>query len=494
MIPAYHAIASFRGISAGGEQGVAQRAVAPVLPGSTDSTTGAPTDAPTLRNAFVGVLNMRRFVSAHVERLLGQYRHDVYLRPGNDFVIIYGPNGIGKTKLLELIRAAIDLDYRSLVALPFSEATIKFSDGAVRLRKETPVEEHGQPGTSGLALQLFDNRDRVVDEWVIHEQLFATDFEHYLSRETPWRQISPDVWEDMSDGEVVPMHVLRGRFPSFADDQTAVLEPEGFRQFFADLSVHLISTQRLSTERVGPRTRGPRRERSTVLEYASDLERRLGAALAANSRTTQNLDRTFPRRLLLDPAGPQISDNAIRERYNEQNSLRRQLASISLIGSEADLPLPERRLEDWERKVLWTYLDDTEQKLATFQEILDKVTLLGDILNAKFLRKTLTFDIEQGIEVRRQMDGQPIPLDRLSSGEQHELILIYDLLFNVRPGSLVLVDEPEISLHVAWQQRFLTDIQRISELVPTSFIVATHSPQIINKWWDQTIELSALEV
>ena len=37
-------------------------------------------------------------------------------------------------------------------------------------------------------------------------------------------------------------------------------------------------------------------------------------------------------------------------------------------------------------------------------------------------------------------------LVRLSSGEQHELVLAYDLLFKVKEKSLVLIDEPELSL------------------------------------------------
>ena len=78
----------------------------------------------------------------------------------------------------------------------------------------------------------------------------------------------------------------------------------------------------------------------------------------------------------------------------------------------------------------------------------------------------------------------------LSSGEQHELILIYDLLFNVPENALVLIDEPEISLHVVWQQRFLTDLSRIAKLSSLRFIVATHSPQIIHKSWDKTVELA----
>ena len=64
-----------------------------------------------------------------------------------------------------------------------------------------------------------------------------------------------------------------------------------------------------------------------------------------------------------------------------------------------------------------------------------------------------------------------------------------DLLFNVPKGAIVLIDEPEISLHVAWQILFISDVKQIAELVGFKFIVATHSPQIINDQWNRARRL-----
>jgi hypothetical protein len=229
--------------------------------------------------------------------------------------------------------------------------------------------------------------------------------------------------------------------------------------------------------------------RATVSEYSEDLRGNLNRALAQNSRMTQTLDRSFPRRILERRPSRQADDDLIRLRYTEQNSLRTRLAKIGLIGSEPDFPLPDQALEPWQREVLSTYLDDTDQKLATFVDILSKVTLLEEIVNSRFLRKRISVNTEDGLTIQGQR-GQRMRPEDLSSGEQHELILIYDLLFNVPENSLVLIDEPEISLHVVWQQRFLVDLSRIAELSSLRFIVATHSPQIIHKSWDRTVELA----
>ena len=77
----------------------------------------------------------------------------------------------------------------------------------------------------------------------------------------------------------------------------------------------------------------------------------------------------------------------------------------------------------------------------------------------------------------------------LSSGEQHEIVLLFELLFETKPNSLILVDEPELSLHVAWQREMLKDLQDMADLSDFRAILATHSPQIIGERWDLTIEL-----
>jgi predicted ATP-binding protein involved in virulence len=77
----------------------------------------------------------------------------------------------------------------------------------------------------------------------------------------------------------------------------------------------------------------------------------------------------------------------------------------------------------------------------------------------------------------------------LSSGEQHELVILYELLFRVRENSIILIDEPEISLHVVWQHEFLKDLGQIAALSQFHALVATHSPQIISDRWDLTVEL-----
>lgn len=67
----------------------------------------------------------------------------------------------------------------------------------------------------------------------------------------------------------------------------------------------------------------------------------------------------------------------------------------------------------------------------------------------------------------------------LSSGEKQIIIMIAHLIFeeDQKPSGIFIIDEPELSLHIAWQQIFVSSIMEASP--KTQFILATHSPSII---------------
>ena len=77
----------------------------------------------------------------------------------------------------------------------------------------------------------------------------------------------------------------------------------------------------------------------------------------------------------------------------------------------------------------------------------------------------------------------------LSSGEQHILILAYELLFKAPENSLVLIDEPEISFHLRWRMNFFENICSIIDSRHLQCIVSTHSPQIFSSKWNYTEDL-----
>jgi energy-coupling factor transporter ATP-binding protein EcfA2 len=76
----------------------------------------------------------------------------------------------------------------------------------------------------------------------------------------------------------------------------------------------------------------------------------------------------------------------------------------------------------------------------------------------------------------------------LSSGEQQILILFTYIAFNSTDGKVFIIDEPELSLHIKWQEDFLEKLERITPS-STQLILASHSPILANKKKDKAIVL-----
>ncbi|MFC1692343.1 AAA family ATPase [Candidatus Latescibacterota bacterium] len=136
--------------------------------------------------------------------------------------------------------------------------------------------------------------------------------------------------------------------------------------------------------------------------------------------------------------------------------------------------------------------DDWQEIERTLVENFDKnknkLDILVRIINSRFFHKRLDISKQEGIVITTS-NGMTLDPDMLSSGEQHVVVLLHELLFRVEPDSLILIDEPELSLHILWQQQFLRDLQEIICLAGFDVLIATHSPQIIHDRWDLAVEL-----
>ena len=217
--------------------------------------------------------------------------------------------------------------------------------------------------------------------------------------------------------------------------------------------------------------------------------------------TSQSLDRTFPARVVQQRSSANLTDEQLRYQLNELEKTRSRLIEVGLLDKDenSDFEIQPQAIDESTKNILSLYVDDVEKKLSVFNEIASKIDFLKTIINNKFIYsyKEINFNKEKGFIFKtlynHSLSNLEISPTDLSSGEQHELVLLYELLFKVQPNSLVLIDEPELSLHVGWQVQFLKDLQEITKLADLSILMATHSPDIIQDRWDLTVELKGPE-
>lgn len=93
--------------------------------------------------------------------------------------------------------------------------------------------------------------------------------------------------------------------------------------------------------------------------------------------------------------------------------------------------------------------------------------------------KTLAFDSSANLRVAIEGDDALRPITALSSGERQVVVILTHLAFNPRAkeANVLIIDEPELSLHIKWQELFVDQILEASPGI--QLILATHSPSII---------------
>lgn len=447
------------------------------------------------------VAETRTLVKATVNSLFGKYTHIIEFQNGANFVILYGQNGVGKTKLLEIINYLSNHNFTALAHISFSSAKLTYSDGSVltaeRYYSETDKTED-DINPYRIKLTLRENEKEPI-EW--NTQISA--FHIFLHRETSYTQIAPDLWEDTEDGEVVSFNELTRRYrrpyQRMHEPQDEV--PDDIISFCKETPTYLIETQRLRAIQAMERrnqtpfdfaTNRQSRLLSRIRQLSASIKDQLNKAQTEHSRVSQQKDRSFPSRVLQAvDSGTKRDSDEIQRSYAEQNKFRDRLARVISVDLSGELAPSSDTSQDWAIALLDLYVKDATEKLEPFRSLLERIELLQEIVNSRLQGKELFITDKDGIIVQRIDDEEMIDLDALSSGEQHEIILLSELLFNVKPGTTVLIDEPEISLHIAWQIAFIPDVERIAEVVGFRFVVATHSPQIINGMWDTTVHLGA---
>lgn len=452
------------------------------------------TESNTLGDNQSKILRLKRI---EVEKLFGIYDHRIDLNLDHHVTLLHGPNGVGKTVILRMINAILDGHLSHFRIIPFLRFAIEFHDGStVELTKpeESADEAH---------LKLESATD---DEPNASRIRLSSEAEHvagHLSFLKPHDAIA-NVWVDTRDDEHLTADevVLRYRDKVPREDFRDI---PWYNSFLRKVNSYLIQEQRLLKVAQNERSRQLRfwpRERtdfvSTVIEYSQEFQRRLAREMADYGRQSQTLDQSFPQRLI----SPQLAFpvNQLQTRMTELEHKTAELKHIGVLDETPAIPFRAETLDSIDssqvramtERIMMLYVSDMEKKLAVIDDLATRSRLLLKNVNQKYQHKHIRLDLERGLLAEGENE-ESLALDALSSGEQHELVLHYELLFRVPSNTIVLIDEPELSLHVAWQKGFLAELLEIIGISGFDALIATHSPYIIGDRHDLMVGLGSSE-
>jgi ABC-type transport system involved in cytochrome c biogenesis ATPase subunit len=383
--------------------------------------------------------------------------------------LLTGSNGTGKSTVLRIIDAIGTGEWQALSRLPFKTATLRFESGELFTCDHRVESLHFSCNGMTASLPLLElDQGFEEEEWRFHPEAI---------------QIGRNLFEHRGrtvTGAQLSQVLRRERVLTSPDRQWLAQFPERFPILFVtDQRLVVLDDRQQSAQRA---TRV--RNRTAVELSARELARQMQQVLSAYAQESQRLDRDFPQRVVRAMASEdEVPVERLEKLLVEVEAERKALQGVGLLprdlGRQAfqDLPLHEPHV----RPVIETFIRDSQVKFEVLKDFRERLTLFNSFLNQHYAdTKKVVTDPREGFVVA--IEGDPerkIEPSRLSSGEQQILVLAYEVLFRSQHGTLVLIDEPELSLHVLWQDTFIDDLTRMSTVRDLRFILATHSPTLI---------------
>lgn len=377
-------------------------------------------------SATVRGSTLSHIVSFKVGGLAG--RREVYARELNrDINLFFGLNGSGKTSLIRILRAAMRGETHSLRHVPFEWAEVSiYSMNFDRVftrsfRKDRLMSPEPDEDSEIESFEIVESETSKA-EWTTEpahpEQVTRTRWQH---RYLPTSRLY------VVDASIGHTYHQRPTEDFYWDS------------LFAD---HLMSLWRTYTNDLLMRIR-------TIQDEG--LERILRSILSPDEREAPGAGST----------DPDIAYRKVQSFFAHRNS--------RLPGTKASFA--ERYATNRQLRQVVSDIEEIEAEIeGAAQARNDLERLITRLFSGP---KKLKFS-DRGILVT-DADGAAIGLGSLSSGEKQLLLILIEAL--LAEGNSLMIDEPEISLHVDWQRTLIAAMHTLNP--KAQIIVATHSPEVM---------------
>jgi energy-coupling factor transporter ATP-binding protein EcfA2 len=422
-----------------------------------------------------------------VEQLYNTYSYSLEPTPTNDsesskLMLLYGNNGSGKTTILNLLYHLLHPEpaggHRSFVGqIPFklfrahlfegititAERNIKNDPVSYDLHVEYPrlditIDWRWQPKTS----QHKDKGELQYKQYCSFLSELGLSF-HYLldTRRVEGSKIkrghvSQHMAHDFDEDFIVRMEEERGS-----------LNPDNLLTKSVDDAIQWFRQRALSATNVGY---------TSVNTIYKDIINRI-----AHTGMSQQEE----------------SHATISKLTEELINLRNKNSDFSRFGLSPELDIEEilgnlkmvqspnfAMLEN----VLAPYLEGHLARLDALEELKRIMSSFASILSDFYSHKNASIHIENGLKIATDL-GQELQPTMLSSGEKQLLLLFCNAISSRQNRTILIIDEPEISLNVRWQRDLIPALLECMSGTAFQLILATHSVELLARYRDRVTPL-----
>ena len=446
---------------------------------------------------------MKTLVNLHHLFLFGYFDYSIDFH--DTVTILHGLNGCGKTTMLQTINAVFNKEMDTIKSTDLQSVSFFFSTGAIlkidRKKIYLDPEKEKATGIIYLAYSIIENGKETVFDSFENTDEYQDIVKRFLKGYRPFpflERINESTWYDrkretkLNLEEVIAEYgtiIFRRYSREYLEDDI----PQPVQDILASMDVRLIAADRLTVAKRVERQYGEdniKIERRVNL-IAKDLSQKIRDTIQQYAQLSQAKDRTFPLRAIKQSSPLTVDE--IKSKMIELESKRKEFVDTGILEEEQDdIGIHDLldAITESNRQNLSLYAIDTEEKLNALSSLSSSINLFRNLIDKNFNNKRIVFNKDYGFRFVATYSDSTILPQSLSSGEQHELVMFYDLIFNASENTLILIDEPELSLHIKWQLDYVDELLQIISATKFSAVLATHSPQIIHDKWDLTVSLS----
>ncbi len=422
--------------------------------------------------------------SLDIRGLFGTFDYSIKMPDYGNFLIITGPNGYGKTTILSIIEDLASGNLLSLFYVPFDSIHVEYSSFSLDVTSNNgrAVENSDDAAVSeriSLEYVIDNGKESIslkIDNDLISQAKRFCSWSRQATLFDDFDNFDNEFHDNFKDDEI-SLEKSRMLIEHIAKEQ-------GKSVFMLHINSEINPYRFIPAQRLYSKDHaGDSLIKNSIEIVADKFSEFLRDAYFSFLQNSQLHDSQFIDMLMTG------DDSINKEDYDKQLSILSQKVDVAMkYDLSAAFKLPE--YIESKGVILNYYIKDTFEKFKTLEKPLRDLNLFDKLLrDKKLVNKSVLYSRRYGIRFVSESDKREIALNSLSSGEKNEILMLHDFIFNLQDGSLLMIDEPEISLHVAWQREFMNDIIKIAGQKSLRVLIATHSPQIIGGRWKDCYDL-----
>ncbi|WP_304127069.1 AAA family ATPase [Mogibacterium diversum] len=440
-------------------------------------------------------MDTRKIEKISAKGIIGLYDYNINFTDGNsELKAIYSENGCGKTNLLRLIHCVTSgssVELQKIFSIPFKELEIKASGKRIFFTRRT---------NKSIDLNIYNESD----ESVFFKDLNPGDLKSMSDPELgdeiqdKYRDISLNVCNytgnavylgtnrlndvDLQASRIARIRWRMGRRNESGEEYDPV--DLVIDSVLDELSNSLIR----NAQRMTISSRGRRGVYSQIVKNIfNDSNNGDGVNSSTEARKSilekiKEIDNLEYKNLV----GEYELIN-----FAEYNSIKNMVSNPPRVNAKQFLHL---------YPILMPYFDSLAEKI---QDVSPAARLIGSFIgsiNTMFRDKEIKYSMQRGFRVRSNIVSEEgkneiyVDPSMLSSGEKHIIFLLAKVIISATRGdSLLIIDEPEISLGIQWQRLFVKYVQECAYESNLQVVMATHSPLILEDYDDIDVSVSKRE-